>query len=173
MTTANDLIRDSAQHSEIVHADYDDDLAEELSLRSDNGGTRTGDETEYWGSNWRVHLTHHDDPRERDDMPENPDDGKPDSVPAAATNGETLPGYLRRVASDLNASGSDCTADDYRAMARAIERMQCCLRYCRNGALARKDRMTAAQIKMVLNECRDIQAALTWAGQPVATGGAA
>lgn len=85
-SSADALISRSAQQNEIVHADYNKDLADDLATESDNGGTRTGDETEYWGttdggSDWRVHLDHAPAGRdEPDDLVWGPDDCKPDSI---------------------------------------------------------------------------------------------
>lgn len=62
MNTARDLIDRSISHDEITHGEYDAAAAAELSAASENGGTRNGRVTEYWGvtdgDEWRVHLDH-------------------------------------------------------------------------------------------------------------------
>lgn len=56
---ADDLIARSIEHDEIVSAKWTDELADELSTRSDDW-TTNGDVLEFWGEDsgddWRVHL---------------------------------------------------------------------------------------------------------------------
>lgn len=62
---ARDLIADSIERIEIIHARYTRGRDAVLSRISDNGGTRNGDVTEYWGEIrgkcWRVHLDHNEE----------------------------------------------------------------------------------------------------------------
>ena len=60
MTTAQDLIDRSVSYSEVARADWTVELAEALSLESDDSAETEG-EVEYWGTRedgeeWRVHL---------------------------------------------------------------------------------------------------------------------
>lgn len=57
---ADDLIAQSIANDEIAHAEWTDDLADELATRSDDW-TTNGDVLEFWGgdddgNDWRVHL---------------------------------------------------------------------------------------------------------------------
>ncbi len=54
--TTQELISRSRSHTEIVTADYSEELSRELELECDDSTDANG-VTEYWGSDWRVHLT--------------------------------------------------------------------------------------------------------------------
>ena len=60
--TAQDLIERSISHNEIAHSEYDAEIAEQLWILSENGGTWNDSVIEYWGildgDEWRVHLVH-------------------------------------------------------------------------------------------------------------------
>lgn len=58
--TAQEAIERSISHNEIVHAEYDEDLATELQFACEDSA-ENGDVYEFWGttdggSEWRVHL---------------------------------------------------------------------------------------------------------------------
>jgi hypothetical protein len=57
---AQEAIARSISHNEIVHAEYDEDMATDLELRADDSAVN-GDTYEFWGQDddgneWRVHL---------------------------------------------------------------------------------------------------------------------
>lgn len=59
--TADDLIARSVSHTEIVTAEWSEDLAEQLSAESDDSVDASDTVVEYWGTTesgaeWRVHL---------------------------------------------------------------------------------------------------------------------
>lgn len=62
MNTAQHLIARSISHTEIAHADYSADLADELSVECDDSSEASETVIEYWGTDddgneWRVHLS--------------------------------------------------------------------------------------------------------------------
>ena len=73
---------------------------------------------------------------------------------------ETFPEYLRRVGADHRESGRDCTAEDYEAAARIIERLRVASTYGLTAARERGETRAAANIAARIDEAADTDAAL-------------